>query len=126
MTKCTWLATVVASVVGSIATAGTAGAWGWDPSRAPEQPVHERVINHFVYKPRYTHVYHRAPHGDPYTYRYVQRSYYPYHASGYWVHADAMRNRYRYHYHGPKYQYHPSWGAKAEHGHGHQAPRLVK
>jgi hypothetical protein len=126
MRRDTMLAAVAAGLLGAVGLTGPASAWGWDPTRAPEQPLHERVINHYIYKPHYKHVYHQAPHGDPYAYRYVRRSYYPYYASGYWVDADQMRNRYRYQYHGPKYRYQPSWGAPREHAHEQPAARPVK
>lgn len=128
MRRDTMLAAVVASLWGIVALAGPASSWGWDPTRAPEQPVHERVINHFIYKPHYRHVYHAHPQPDPYAYRYAPCAYYPYSSSAYWVHATQMRYRYRYDYHGPKYRYQPSWGAKRSHDHGHEphAARPVK
>jgi hypothetical protein len=115
MRKVVMLLALVAGIAVSMTLSAPASAWGWDPTRAPEQPLHERVINHTIYKPHYRHVYHIAPQGDPYAYRYAPRAYYPYYASGYWVPADHMRNRYRYQYHGPKYRYQPSWGAKRGH-----------
>lgn len=108
VSKLVALATV--SVGMAVAGSSSAGAWGWDPTRAPEQPRLERVINHYVYKPRYVHVYHTVPQADPYSYRYARRAYYPYYGSRYWVAAEQMRYRYRYHWTGPKYVYQPSWG----------------
>ena len=55
---------------------------------------------------------------DAYGYRYVRRPWYPGYNTGYWVPADEMRNRYRYSYTGPKYRYHPAWGADKDGG-GH-------
>lgn len=109
------LAAVAVSLIGNIPMAEPAAAW--DPSRAPEQPLHERVINHYIYRPSYRHVYHAHPRPDPYAYRYRKVGYYPYHASRYWVHADVMRSRYRYDFHGPKFRYHPAWGASRHHAH---------
>jgi hypothetical protein len=116
-------ALAAAACLGLMSLTASAHAWGWDPTRAPEQPAYERFINHYIYKPRYTHVYHTAPQGDPYAYRYAKRAYYPYYGSRYWVSADNMRNRYRYHYEGPKYVYQPSWGRpKGDGHHEHHAP----
>jgi hypothetical protein len=111
------LSAVVAAAMGLLSVVTSANA-GWDPTRAPEQPAYERFINHYIYKPRYVHVYHTAPHGDPYAYRYARRAYYPYYGSRYWVGAEQMRYRYRYNFTGPKYEYQPSWGKpKGEHHH---------
>jgi hypothetical protein len=116
MSKASKLSALAAAAVGLLSYSASASAWGFDPTRAPEQPAYERFINHYVYKPRYKHVYHTAPHGDPYAYRYARRAYYPYYGSNYWVDAEQMRYRYRYNYTGPKYVYHPSWGQpKANH-----------
>lgn len=53
--------------------------------------------------------------GDPYAYRYIKRAWYPYHSSRYWVSAEEMRYRYRYEFTGPKYTFHPAWGASDGH-----------
>jgi hypothetical protein len=103
-----------------------AGAFGTDPTVAPEGYGLDRVIHHFVYKPRYHHVYHSATHGDPYAYRYVRRAWYPYHASHYWVDAEHMRYRYRYNYTGPKYRYQPSWGRPKDDDHGGHGGKPAK
>jgi hypothetical protein len=111
------LAAVAVGTVASLAVAAPAAAFGlkWDPSVAPEGYEPTRVIHHWVYKPRFAHFYH----GDPYKYRYARRGYYPYYNSQYWVPAAEMRYRYRYTYEGPKYTYHPAWGAPT----GHVGPR---
>jgi hypothetical protein len=99
------LAGLAASILAGLAAPTEASAFGYDPSVAPERPE-PRIVHHYVYKPRYLHVYH----GDPYAYRYVRRGYYPHYGSHYWVPAEQMRNRYRYNYTGEKYRYQPSWG----------------
>jgi hypothetical protein len=123
------LAALALGVLGAVGQTAPAAAWGWDPSVAPEGYDHPRVIRHYVYRPRYQHVYHSGNQGDPYAYRYAKRAYYPYSASHYWAPAEMMRNRYRYSYDGPKYRYQPSWGKPVEHHSqaGHPAPsRPVK
>lgn len=87
---------------------------------APEGYHAPRTVNHFIYKPRYDHVYHVSHSADPYAYRYSPRGYYPYHASRHWVPAAHMKHRHRAApYHGPKYTYHPAWGSK-RHGYKHK------
>lgn len=66
---------------------------------------HQRVINHYVYYPRYHHVYHVHGATDPYAYRPATRGYYPYYNSGYWRPATY---RHRPHYQLPAY--YPAWG----------------
>ena len=129
--KIAWNLSAVAVIgAGLLAASSPAEAFGtrhWDPSRAPEHPRLERFVNHFVYRPRYTHVYHTAPHGDPYAYRYARRAYYPSYGSQYWVPAAQMRNRYRYHWSGPHYVYQPSWGRpRADHVHVERHREPVK
>jgi hypothetical protein len=122
MSFVTKLAAAAAVSMGLVGSIESAEAWGLDLSRAPEQPRYERFINHYIYKPRYVHLYHTAPQGDPYAYRYARRAYYPYYGSQYWVASEQMRNRYRYHWAGPKYEYHPSWG-RTQANHHHHAER---
>ena len=79
----------------------------------PDGWGHQRVVKHYVYYPRYTHVY--KVHGvtDPYAYRPEHRGYYPAYNSGYWRPAHEMRNRPKPHYVLPKY--YPAWGYTKEH-----------
>jgi hypothetical protein len=77
----------------------------------------ERVVNHYVYHPRYHHVYRIHGATDPYAYRPAHRGYYPYYNSGYWRPAHEMRHRHRPHYVLPKYQ--PGWGRNNHHGYNH-------
>jgi hypothetical protein len=111
----------IAVALGLIASASSVEAFGYH-SKAPVAPegYHApRTVHHWIYKPRYHHVYHVSHSADPYAYRYSPRGYYPYHASRYWVPAHQMKSRYRYSFKGPKYTYHPAWGAK-KHGYKHK------
>ncbi len=103
------------TVLSAAASVAPAGAFDFDPSRAPERA---EIITHRIYRPHYVHVY---KHGDPYKYRYARVGYYPNSGSHYWVPSEQMRYRYRYHYSGPKYQYHPSWGYGHGSSHRHDA-----
>lgn len=51
----------------------------------------ERVINHYVYYPRYKHVYRINGATDPYAYQPEKRGYYPFYNSGYWRPAHEVR-----------------------------------
>lgn len=91
----------------SAATASStpASAFDWD---RPDQPAgwgHVRTVRHWVYYPRYNHVYVRHAATDPYAYRYVPRGYYPYYNANYWRPAHVVRR----HYHLPKY--YQAWGS---------------
>lgn len=71
----------------------------------------DRVVNHWVYYPRYVHNYNV----DPYAYQYSPRGYYPYYNSGYWRPAAEVRARNYQHYHywnvqAPRFKYRSSWG----------------
>lgn len=69
-----------------------------------EHPGAERVVSHYIYAPRYRHVYHVA---DPWAYYSEPRGYYPYYNSGYWRPAHLVRRT-------PPHAlppYHASWGA---------------
>jgi hypothetical protein len=88
-----------------VASSTPASAFHWD---RPDQPAgwgHARTVRHWVYYPRYNHVYLRSGYTDPYAYRYVPRGYYPYYNSNYWRPAYVNRPHYRL----PKY--YPAWGA---------------
>ena len=88
-----------------IAAPQSASAFGWD---RPDQPAgwgRLRTVRHWVYYPRYNHVYltHRAT--DPYAYSYEPRGYYPYYNSGYWGPPRIKR------YSGALPPYYAAWGA---------------
>ncbi len=68
----------------------------------------ERVVKHYVYYPRYQHIYKIHGATDPYAYRPEHRGYYPYYNAGYWRPAQEMRNRQKPHLQLPKY--YPAWG----------------
>jgi hypothetical protein len=55
-------------------------------------------------------IYRYDPRSWCYDWRRLDRRYYPYYGSGYWVPRAAMQYRYRYVYRGPKYTYYPAWG----------------
>ncbi len=80
-------------------------AGGWR-DRAPEGWGRSREIRHYVYRPRYRHVYRFRAETDPYAYRYEPRGYYPYYNSGYWRPAHVIRKR-RYLRRPPYYK---AWG----------------
>lgn len=91
----------------SVTAPAPASAFHWD---RPDQPAgwgHTRTVRHWVYYPRYNHVYLHDAETDPYAYRYVPRGYYPYYNSQYWVPAHTIRRRAR-HVLPPYYQ---AWGA---------------
>jgi hypothetical protein len=92
-----------------------ASAFGYERHR-PDGWGHARTVRHWVYKPRYNHVYYV----DPYAYQYSPRGYYPYYGSKYWVPSQVMRERKYAHYHNwnvqpPRYRYYRSWGYPKKH-----------
>ena len=100
-----WLA-LAAGIAGlTVASAAPATAFGCHTSCPPEGWGKSRVVRHWVYYPRYRHVYLTHPSTDPYAYRWEPRGYYPYYNSGYW--GPARVKRFRGHL--PKY--YASWGA---------------
>jgi hypothetical protein len=84
----------------------------------------ERTVVHHGYSPSYRHMY--VTYGDPYTYRYEPRGYYPYYNSGYWRSAAEARARRNYDQVLPpyyqawgypnRYYHHRAWHAR-HHGH---------
>lgn len=90
---------------GMVAAPQSASAFGWD---RPDQPAgwgRERVVRHWVYYPRYRHVYLTHPVTDPYAYRYIPRGYYPYYNAHYWRKARIKRFR------GHQPPYYKAWGS---------------
>lgn len=75
----------------------------------------ERVINHYVYYPRYKHVYRINGATDPYAYQPEKRGYYPFYNSGYWRPAHEVRGKQRPQLTLPKY--HQAWGQTRHDGH---------
>ncbi len=91
------LAVTIASL-GMVAAPQPASATFWD---RPDQPAgwgHVRTVRHWVYYPRYRHVYVKHTTTDPYAYRPAYRGYYPYYNSGYWKPLAEMRHRAKPHY----------------------------
>lgn len=90
----TWAA--LAASVASLMFAGSAPATadGCLHGCGPDGHGKARTVRHWVYYPRYTHVY-RV---DPYAYQYSPRGYYPYYNSGYWISSAAARRRAHLHY----------------------------
>lgn len=98
------LAAAVA-MLGMVAAPQSASAFGWD---RPDQPAgwgRERTVRHWVYYPRYRHVYLTHPATDPYAYRYIPRGYYPYYNAHYWRKARIKRFR------GHQPPYYKAWGS---------------
>ncbi|MCB1485634.1 MAG: hypothetical protein KDJ17_12155 [Hyphomicrobiaceae bacterium] len=100
-----FLTAVIAAATVSFAAASPAAAFHFD---RPDQPAgwdRSRTVRHWVYYPRYHHVYLRDSVSDPYAYRYVPRGYYPYYNSGYWRRPYIDRAHFRL----PKY--YRAWGS---------------
>lgn len=112
--KCT-IALIAAVLAFGLASPRTAEAGGFHREPQPEGWGRMRTIRHFVYYPRYHHVYHSHVATDPYAYRAEPRGYYPYYNSGYWRPAHELRKA-RPHYARPKY--YRSWGAN-KHNYDH-------
>lgn len=110
----TFLATLVAIFSFAVVTPQTASAFGFDKYRhdMPKGWGQERTVRHWVYQPRYHHVFLTHAKTDPYAYRYEPRGYYPYYNSGYWKHRSHVA-RERAHFVHPKY--HAGWGANRKH-----------
>jgi hypothetical protein len=91
-----------------IAAPRSAEAFGWGREAPAAGWGAARPVEHWVYYPRYHHLYRIAGTTDPYAYVPSDRGYYPYHNSGYWRPAAEMRHRFRYSFKLPKY--HRAWG----------------
>ena len=108
----TILALIVSVFTLAIAASGSASAFFWD---RPDQPAgwdHMRTVRHWVYYPRYHHVYLNHSETDPYAYRYSPRGYYPYYNSDYWRPSSSVRRQ-----HNVLPPYYASWGGKKRHYH---------
>lgn len=101
------LASLIA-IVAALLVAPRAAEAGWSRSGEPSGWHHARTVRHWVYYPRYTHVYMTSSGTDPYAYRYEPRGYYPYYNSNYWVPACSYC-RPRYNFKLPRY--YKAWGA---------------
>jgi hypothetical protein len=101
------LALVMGLMTLGIATSGSASAFFWD---RPDQPAgwnNIRTVRHWVYYPRYHHVYLRGADTDPHAYRYSPRGYYPYYNSNYWRPASKVHRQ-----HNVLPPYYAAWGSK--------------
>lgn len=101
------MATLAAVFAFGLAAPGSADAFGWHRTGEPAGWGRIRTIRHWVYTPRYHHVYHTHVATDPYAYRPEPRGYYPYYNSGHWRPAHEMRKA-RPHLARPKYF--KAWG----------------
>ena len=103
-----FLASLFALAVLVAGAGGTASAFDHKRSESPEGWGRERTVRHWVYHPRYHHVYHSHGATDPYAYRYEPRGYYPYYNSGQWRPRGHVGLK-RAHFKHPKY--HKAWSA---------------
>jgi hypothetical protein len=90
----------------TLAITSPASAYFWDRPDQPRGWDNMRTVRHWVYYPRYNHVYLRHGATDPHAYSYSPRGYYPYYNSGYWVPAHKIRRHRR---HLPPY--YAAWGS---------------
>lgn len=98
------LAVAIASL-GMVAAPQSASATHWDRPDRPAGYGHVRTVRHWVYYPRYHHVYLKHTYTDPYAYSYTPRGYYPYYNSNYWGPPRVKRFR------GHLPPYYAAWGA---------------
>jgi hypothetical protein len=103
------LKNLLAAVFGLVAAAAvlpiSASAFDLDRPDQPRGWDRIRTVRHWVYYPRYNHVYLRHGATDPYAYSYSPRGYYPYYNSGYWRPAKRVRHN----LHLPPY--YAAWGS---------------
>lgn len=103
------LAAVMAALCFTAAVPQSADAFHWKRHDRPDGWGHARTVRHWVYYPRYRHVYYGHRYTDPYAYRYEPRGYYPYYNSGYWGETRIKRHRAR------QPRYYRAWGAPRRH-----------
>lgn len=102
------LAIATAVMALGLAAPKSAEAFGWQRHTEPAGWGRMRTIRHWVYYPRYDHVYLTHATTDPYSYRYEPRGYYPYYNSRYWTSAAEMRARRKARL--PHPPYYAAWG----------------
>jgi hypothetical protein len=102
-------AAAVMSVAAAVLAASPAAAFDWGP-HAPTGWGNDQVVRHWIYTPRYHHVYRVHSGTDPYAYRSRRVGYYPYHGSGYWRPPQRA-------HHGKPPTYYPAWGKGHHHSH---------
>jgi len=105
------LMAVIATLTFGLAAEGPAAAF----LDRPDQPANwDRIptVRHWVYHPRYRHIYLHSSATDPYEYQYIPRGYYPYYNTAYW------RTHYRVHRaHNVLPPYYKAWGAERRNYH---------
>jgi hypothetical protein len=107
------LAIATAAMALGLAAPKSAEAFGWKRHPEPAGWGRMRTIRHWVYHPRYKHVYLTHGDTDPYAYRYMPRGYYPYYNSHYWTSASEMRARRKARLRHPPY--YAAWGYPDHH-----------
>ncbi|MBX9925553.1 MAG: hypothetical protein K2Y05_04285 [Hyphomicrobiaceae bacterium] len=111
------LAVIAAMIAAILVGALPASATDFKCADVPHGWAHERLVHHWVYYPRYHHVYHANSATDPYAYKTEPRGYYPYYNSGYWkARREVAKNR--AHFKHPVY--YKAWGANRKHYRHHK------
>jgi hypothetical protein len=93
-----------------------AEAFGFHRETPPAGWGNTQTVKHWVYYPRYHHVYLASAKTDPYAYQYRTRGYYPYYGSHYWRPAHEVKTQ-RANFKLPKY--YPAWGYNKSWHHAH-------
>jgi hypothetical protein len=96
----------------AVGLAGPVQAFDHNRADVPSGWGRERLVRHWVYYPRYHHVYHSSSVTDPYAYHYQPRGCYPYYNSAYWrprAHVALKRAHFKH----PRY--YKAWGAHRKH-----------
>lgn len=101
----TLLSALAVALTFAVAAPQSADAFHWKRHDRPQGWGHARTVRHWVYYPRYRHVYVGHRYTDPHAYRYAPRGYYPYYNSRYWGRPRIKRHRAKL----PPY--YRSWGA---------------
>lgn len=109
------LGIAAAVVTFGLAASPPAAAFGWHTDGPPAGWGTQRVINHWIYNPRFHHIYRVHDRTDPYAYQNQPRGYYPYYGSHYWRAASEMRQRRANH---KLPTYHAGWGYPKDWQHG--------
>ena len=84
---------------------------GWRRASPPDGWGRTRTVNHYIYYPRYRHIYRVHPHTDPYAYHYEPRGYYTRSSSRYWRPAHKVHRHHKISG-AHRYRYHKAWGYK--------------
>ncbi len=112
MRHSTTFALIAGLISALFAAAAPAAATDFQRADVPHGWAHERLVRHWVYYPRYQHVYYSNSATDPYAYKPEARGYYPYYNSGYWkARRHVAKNRANFKH--PVY--YKAWGANRKH-----------